>query len=328
MFWRRAKNVLKNHLSNPDESLDESGTLLPCCSSKQVRQGAESGSLSPFPPVDYFAGNFLMPLFTDQTGRTINIPAVPRRIVSLVPSQTEFLFALGLDVEVVGITKFCIRPDSWFRHKTRVGGTKNPDIERILSLKPDLVIANKEENTVKQVLALAEIVPVWVSDVKDLPTAITMMQQVGLITGTAVKATEICSRINQVFDSFSRIPQPRPIKTAYLIWKDPFMTIGGDTFIHDMLNRCGLNNCFGAFSRYPVVTLQELKTEEIGLLLLSSEPYPFGQKDIDMLHLELPGTQVLLADGEYFSWYGSRLLGAPDYFTTLINSLHQPKQAT
>lgn len=268
-----------------------------------------------------------MPIFTDQTGRILSIAAVPRRIISLVPSQTEFLYALGLDAEVVGITKFCIHPESWFRQKTRIGGTKNLDIDKIISLKPDLVIANKEENLSEQVLALAETLPVWVSDVTDLPNATEMMHQVGRMTGREAKATEICSRIIHLFELFSRMIQPRPFNTAYLIWKDPYMTVGRDTFIHDMLTRCGFENCFGSLNRYPVTTLQELKTSRLDLLLLSSEPYPFSPKDLVILQQELPGTQILLVDGEYFSWYGSRLLGAPNYFTKLLHSLHQPEQS-
>lgn len=267
-----------------------------------------------------------MPTYTDQTGSKIDIPAVPRRIISLVPSQTEFLYALGLEAEVIGITKFCIHPNSWFQHKTRIGGTKDLHIYQIIALAPDLIIANKEENTAAQVLQLAEIFPVYTSDIANLPDALGMMAAIGQITAKQEQATVICSAIQAAFDQLKPPPTSAAPRTAYLIWKDPYMTVGGDTFIHDMLTRSGFKNIFGTHSRYPEITLEELKAAAVELLLLSSEPYPFQEKHIKTLQAELPGTRIMLADGEYFSWYGSRLLGAPAYFTGIIEQFSN-KQA-
>lgn len=260
-----------------------------------------------------------MPLFTDQLNRTIDLPETPRRIISLVPSQTELLYDLGLATETVGITKFCVHPVSWFRSKKRIGGTKNVHIDIVHSLRPDLIIANKEENVKEQVEALAEHYPVWISDVNNLEDACAMIQAIGAMTHTTEKADLIISNIKEGFEGLQ--PVTPAVKTAYLIWKNPYMTIGNDTFIHYMLSRCGLQNVFGDRTRYPAVTVEELQTTHCELLLLSSEPYPFKQQHIDELQQQLPNTRILLVDGEMFSWYGSRLLYAAAYFENLLKNV-------
>jgi ABC-type Fe3+-hydroxamate transport system substrate-binding protein len=257
--------------------------------------------------------------FTDQTGQIIRLPATPKRIISLVPSQTELLADLGLTDEVVGITKFCIHPNGWFRSKTRVGGTKQVNTGIIHSLHPDLVIANKEENVKEQVEELQKQYPVWISDVNNLDDAYVMIEQVGAMTGKAEKAIHIIEQINT---AFSQLPTPdsRP-RTAYLIWQKPYMTVGGDTFIHSMLELAGFANIYTDKTRYPEITITELKKAGCELLFLSSEPFPFRQKHIDELQPLLPHTKIILVDGELFSWYGSRLLKAPAYFTALQQQL-------
>lgn len=263
-----------------------------------------------------------MPYFTDQTGRTISLQAVPNRIISLVPSQTELLFDLGLSREVIGITKFCIHPSEWFHTKTRVGGTKQLKTDLIRELQPDLIIANKEENVKEQIEELAagvngeKQIPVWVSDVNNLPDAYEMIEQLGLITGKAEAAKEMVLRIRENFALLTI--HHSPVTCCYLIWQDPYMTIGGDTFIHAMLQAAGLHNIYANKTRYPELTIAELQAANCDLLLLSSEPYPFKQKHIDELQAQLPNTRILLADGEMFSWYGSRLLQAPGYFEKLL----------
>lgn len=257
-----------------------------------------------------------MPLYTDQLGRSISLPLPPQRIISLVPSQTELLYSLGLETEVVGITKFCVHPDNWFRHKRRVGGTKTVNPELVAALQPDLIIANKEENVQQQVEWLASQYPVWISDINTLHDSLDMIRGIGAITARASLADAIATQIS---DRFTTLPAfAQPLRTAYLIWRDPYMTVGHDTFIQDMLSRCGLHNVFSDQARYPVVTVEQLQAAECQLLLLSSEPYPFQQKHIDELQVHLPHTRILLADGEYFSWYGSRLLQAPAYFQSLL----------
>ncbi|MFM6923995.1 MAG: helical backbone metal receptor [Ferruginibacter sp.] len=248
--------------------------------------------------------------------QTSDLNYIPQRIISLVPSQTELLYHLGLNTETIGITKFCIHPQAWFKTKSRIGGTKTLDTEKIRQLKPDLVIANKEENVQEQVEALATDFPVWVTDVNNLDDALEMIADIGILTGKQAAAITLTAHIRK---AFSEIPSnSKQVKTAYLIWRKPYMTVGGDTFIHNMLQRCGFENIFAAKARYPETGIAELQTADCQLLLLSSEPYPFKQLHIDELSSQLPGTKIILVDGELFSWYGSRLLQSPAYFKQLI----------
>jgi len=258
-----------------------------------------------------------MPVYTDQLGRWVDVPATPRSIVSLVPSITELLYTLQLDDQVTGITKFCVHPESWFKQKTRVGGTKNIKAEVIHALQPDLIIANKEENVKEQVEELAKKYPVYITDVNNLADALEMIELVGIITNRKPNALHLISQINCAFTKLQTTNNKQ--RTGYLIWRNPYMTIGNDTFIHDMLLRCGLKNIFGHTTRYPAIDSWQLK--QCDLLLLSSEPFPFQQKHITELQPQLPGTKIVLVDGEMFSWYGSRLLNAPAYFNSLLNSI-------
>ncbi len=260
-----------------------------------------------------------MPSYTDQLGRTIELKHNPKRIISLVPSQTELLSDLGLDEEVIGITKFCVHPDHWFKTKTRVGGTKQLHLDKIKELQPDLIIANKEENVREQIEELLKDFPVWISDVNNLNDALEMIASIGEIINKISRAKEIVNQIKK------GLLQPQTtnykLQTCYLIWKDPYMTIGGDTFINDMLQRCGFQNIFEDQKRYPQISLEQLQAANCQLLLLSSEPYPFKQKHIDELQPLLPHTKIILADGEMFSWYGSRLIKAPACFQQLQNQV-------
>lgn len=263
-------------------------------------------------------------IYKDQLGRDVSIPHPPRRIISLVPSQTELLHALGLSEEVTGITKFCIHPDEWFRSKTRIGGTKTLNIEKILALQPDLVIANKEENTASQIAYLMERVPVWVSDIHGLEDARDMIVRIGEITGRSKQAAKIADDIWSSFSALERELRERevfPWRTVYFIWREPWMVAGGDTFIHVMLGYCGMKNVFGNTPRYPEVSLDQLKASGCELILLSSEPYPFKEKHIAEIRKVLPQVRIELVDGEMFSWYGSRLKMSADYFRSLRERL-------
>ncbi len=256
--------------------------------------------------------------FHDQTGKLIFIPSPPLRIISIVPSQTELLYSLGLDAEVVGITKFCVHPPQWHQSKQKVGGTKQLKIELIRSLKPDLVIANKEENLKEQVLAIEAFCPVWTSDIQNLEDAYVMMECLGKITGRENRARILIDEIKKGFQS---LVWQQTKKAAYLIWQKPYMVAGGDTFIHHMMLQAGFENVFAERVRYPAVMIEELKSAGCELLLLSSEPFPFRQKHADELSLQLPGTATLLVDGEIFSWYGSRMLYAPAFFRKIRKTL-------
>lgn len=256
-----------------------------------------------------------MPKFIDQLNRQLDLPAVPKRIISVVPSQTELLFDLGLDEEIIGITKFCTHPAAQFKAKIKIGGTKQLHIQKIKELAPDLIIANKEENERSQIEELMSLCPVWISDIKNLDDALEMITSVGAITGKTEKANQIAKQIKQNFNALH--PEPLANRVSYLIWKNPYMVAGSDTFINDMLNRCGWVNVFTQ-NRYPEVTAEELTLANPDLVFLSSEPYPFKQKHVDEFRSMLPDAKVLLVDGEMFSWYGSRLLDAVEYFKKLI----------
>ncbi|SEM66531.1 ABC-type Fe3+-hydroxamate transport system, substrate-binding protein [Chitinophaga rupis] len=266
----------------------------------------------------------------DQLHNEVSIPARPRRIISVVPSQTELLYHLGLEEEVVGITKFCVHPEEWFRNKTRIGGTKTLDLDKIRALQPDLIIANKEENQQEQITALQMEFPVWVSDIHTLDEALQMIRRVGEITGYAKQGLALSMQIQEQFKGLHEALPVTELHAAYFIWRNPWMVAGGDTFIHHMLAACGLTNVLADMPRYPAVTLEELTTlfKDVPpaqqLILLSSEPYPFKEQHIAEIQAVLPGAQIRLVDGEMFSWYGSRLLEAPEYLRELLHSSSYP----
>jgi ABC-type Fe3+-hydroxamate transport system substrate-binding protein len=234
-----------------------------------------------------------------------------RRIVSLVPSQTELLYDLGLDDEVVGITKFCVHPEKWRNEKTIVGGTKNLDHEVVDSLKPDLIIANKEENTREDVEFLMKKYKVWVSDVGNIEDAYDMMSSVAKLTGTNASGI-----ITEIKDSFSALRSFEAKRSLYLIWKKPWMTAGIDTFIHSMMKLGGFENVVGA-RRYPELSDEEMRKLDPEVVLLSSEPYPFKGQHVEEIQKMLPAAKVVLVDGEMFSWYGSRMREAAGYIDKL-----------
>ncbi|MCD6067364.1 MAG: ABC-type Fe3+-hydroxamate transport system, periplasmic component [Bacteroidetes bacterium] len=258
--------------------------------------------------------------FTDQTGRTIELNATPRRIVSVVPSQSELLWDLGLQEELTGITKFCIHPKEMFSTKTRIGGTKKLDIAKIKELNPDIIIANKEENEKEQIEELCRLFPVWISDIKNLSDSLDMITNLGAIFEKRKTAEKIRDLIAK---GFAKLPiQIVTKRTAYFIWKNPLMMTGRDTFINDMLSRCGFENILNdPDSRYPEISEKELRELNPELILLSSEPYPFNEKHIHEFQAIVPEAKIRIVDGELFSWYGSRLIHSPAYFENLNQEL-------
>ncbi|MBS1733554.1 MAG: ABC transporter substrate-binding protein [Bacteroidetes bacterium] len=255
---------------------------------------------------------------TDQLGY------IPKRIISLVPSQTELLHYLSLETETIGITKFCIHPDTWFRNKTRVGGTKNVNIEKVKELRPDLIIANKEENVKEQMDILAQQFPTWVTDVNCLEDSFAMINDIGRLTGKEMQAVDLVDKCRKSFNLLYKENISKNVLSAiYIIWKNPIMTIGGDTFISSMLEKAGFRNSFKNLNRYPEITIEDINNSGCELVFLSSEPYPFSQKHIDEFSSQLPGKKIILVDGEMFSWYGSRLLAAPSYFQKLYADINK-----
>ena len=251
---------------------------------------------------------------TDQAGREVEIPDFPQRIISLVPSQTELFYDLGLGDRVVGITKFCVHPREWFESKTRVGGTKIIRQGVIDSLQPDLIIANKEENTEDDVARLSEKYPVWVSDVRTLDAALYMIYTLGQITQTAPLADVLTTSI---YNRFTQLVPLKTYRTLYLIWRKPYMAVGKNTFVDDMLMRCGLLNCIES-DRYPELQLEDIRDMNPEVILLSSEPYPFKEQHITEIKRVVPHANIQLVNGEPFSWYGSRLQNSVAYFQRLL----------
>lgn len=257
--------------------------------------------------------------FIDQMNQTIRLESRPSRIVSLVPSQTELLHYFGLEDEVVGITKFCIHPNEWYREKSRVGGTKDVNLEKVLVLNPDLIIGNKEENTQEDIELLKSVAPVWMSDIYDLSDAILMIRELGIITERTEKADALIQEILHEFSAlqdFSEHHSSKGKSVLYFIWSEPGFVAGKNTFIDAMLSECGLKNATRD-SRYPEVPL----AIQPDFVFLSSEPFPFEEKHIAAFQKKYPNSKIVLVDGELFSWYGSRLKDAPKYFIELLKSI-------
>lgn len=255
--------------------------------------------------------------YRDQLGKIITLGAQPRRIVSLVPSQTELLWDLGVRQELVGVTKFCIHPPDIKKRVAQVGGTKRLNLSKIDSLKPDLIIGNREENELEQIVALRKKFPVWMSDVTTLDDALNMISDVGRLCGRESEGKALRDDIARLLQEIRGIfPNKR---VAYFIWKDPYMVAGNDTFIHSMLVHVGLVNVAASLTRYPELSLAQVRSLEPEVCLLSSEPYPFSEKHQAYIERELQGCKVMLVDGEMFSWYGSRLLKVGGYMKGLVS---------
>ncbi|WP_271424239.1 ABC transporter substrate-binding protein [Aequorivita sinensis] len=254
--------------------------------------------------------------FIDQLNRVVKFSKTPTRIVSLVPSQTELLVDLGLRDNIVGVTKFCVHPNKLRKEKTIVGGTKNVHFEKVKALNPDIVICNKEENTEEIVIELEKIAPVWVSDISNISECIEMINRLGEVFEVSQSTLEISSKILSELKAFRAFSEKLPIKkVVYLIWKDPYMAAGRDTFINELLKLNRFENLFtDENSRYPEVREELLRQAET--ILLSTEPFPFKQKHVSEFQKEFKA-EVKLVDGEFFSWYGSRMTKAFEYFKRL-----------
>lgn len=254
-------------------------------------------------------------IFKDQMNRTVRLEGIPRRIISLVPSQSELLYDLGLTSEVVGITKFCIYPDEWYRKKQRVGGTKQLNIDAIRSLNPDFIIGNKEENTKEDILELEKIAPVWMSDIYTYEDALNMIEQLGEILARNEKAEELIIDIKDNFESLNL--SSKKMSFIYFIWKDPDFIVGKSTFIDSLLSKIGLHNACNE-NRYPKWNDLSIEADYI---FLSSEPYPFNNEHIAIFQKRFPNSKVKIINGEMCSWYGSRMKLAPTYFCDFLKKL-------
>ncbi len=258
-----------------------------------------------------------MSIIYDQIGRSIEINKPIQRIVCVVPSLTELLYDLGLGSKIVGQTKFCLHPKSEFKNATKIGGTKTIQIDKVKNLKPDFVLANKEENTQDQIEEIASFCTVYVSDIKTIDDTLSLIIELGKILQVEEKAFQIHSVIKNDFESIPTMP---PLRCVYAIWYNPWMFAGKDTFISHLLNTVNVQNVVSV-NRYPSLSLEEIKELNPDIIFLSSEPYPFKEKHILELKEVFKSTKIKLVDGELLSWYGSRLMYSKEYLIQLRASI-------
>jgi iron complex transport system substrate-binding protein len=264
-----------------------------------------------------------MKQFTDQLGTSHSFESSPKRIVSLVPSQTELLYDLGLEDSIVGITKFCVHPYHFKSTKKIVGGTKKVNYEKIRLLEPDIIICNKEENVQEMVEELRKICKVWVTNIVSVEDNFQMISDFGQIFDKRTEARKWNDKLAFALSDFKIFISDIPAKkVAYFIWKNPYMVAGPGTFIDELLKLNHFENQFASKERYPEIELNKMEEEgDLDLILLSSEPFPFQADDGYEIAKFTHNAQAVLVDGEMFSWHGSRLLKAFDYFKYLHKGL-------
>lgn len=258
-----------------------------------------------------------MKTFTDQLGNQHTFETTPKRIISLVPSQTELLCDLGLEESIIGITKFCVHPYHLKSTKKIIGGTKKVHVEKIRLLQPDIIIANKEENTIEMVEDLSKICPVWVTDIITLDDNLKMIEDFGTLFNKRIEAQKWIDKINFASNDFLHFVKEKEVKkVAYFIWANPYMVAGNNTFINEMLKLNNFKNIYqNSHDRYPEVNIENIRIEgNPDLVLLSSEPFPFTDNHAFELGRYTHHAITLFVDGEMFSWYGSRIIKAFEYF--------------
>lgn len=258
---------------------------------------------------------------TDQLNRKIIVQNTPNRIVSLVPSQTEMLVNLGLESNIVGVTKFCVHPKNIRKNKTIVGGTKKVNYAKIKSLEPDFILCNKEENTAEMVAELQQIAPTYVSDIITLNDFYNFSNDLGKIFAPNPNFLKLISNIKEkesVFRKFILSAKTKNKRIAYLIWANPYMAVGNQNFINEMIKINGFTNIFSGKNRYPTIELSNL--QQTDYVFLSSEPFPFTQKHANEIKKHT-NAKIVFVDGEMFSWFGTRIIKAFDYFTLLHKNL-------
>lgn len=252
-----------------------------------------------------------MPEIIDHLGRKLEIEGKPQRIISLVPAITETLYHLGLENKIIGRTRFCKFPKDKVKSAANIGGTKDIKLERIHELKPDLIIAEKEENTPKIVETLEKDYPVFVFEIQDFNDVYRMIQDAGKITSHQEEAHTLETNIKT---AFKKMPREQNKRVAYVIWKKPYMVVGKETYIQSLLDHMGFINPFIHMEgRYPVVTEEDLLAADLDEILLATEPFPFREKHLDEFQKMLPEVKPRVIDGEMF-WYGAKMVEAATYF--------------
>jgi len=266
--------------------------------------------------------------FVDALGREVALRRPPQRIVSLVPSWTEALFAFGLGEAVVGVTRFCVEPKDGVAGKPTVGGTKTPDLPRLLQLAPDLVVANAEENRRQDIEALIDAgLAVFVTFPRTVAAAIETMRQLAAMTGSQDAARPIIHSAEAALAAAAAAAAGRgrrPLRVFCPVWRNPWMTIGPDTYIHDVISACGGANVFADSSeRYPRLDLADMARRDPEVVLLPDEPYRFGPKHLPELssypHVSaVRHGRIHLVDGKLLCWYGPRIAGALRFLRGLL----------
>lgn len=261
-----------------------------------------------------------MRTITDALGREITYHYPPERIISLDPAITETLYYFGLNEEIVGRTRFCIHPKEKVKNAMNIGGTKDLKMDRIHDVKPDLIIAEKEENTKEMVETLEEHYPVYVCEIRTVQDGIQMTEDLGHVTGKSEQGTKLKSDVET---AFATLPKTDPVRVAYMIWKKPYMAVGRDTYINHTLEKLGFINPFATSGeRYPAVTVQDLQDANLDYIFLSSEPYPFRDKHHTEFKSFLPDVPPINIDGEML-WYGPKMLEAVQYFRSFIEQVRE-----
>ncbi|KYG89883.1 iron ABC transporter substrate-binding protein [[Bacillus] sp. KCTC 13219] len=254
----------------------------------------------------------------DHIGRQVTCSTQPQRIISICPAITETLFAIGAEELLIGRTKYCIFPKGQVEKLTAVGGTKQVDINLIKQLKPDLILAEKEENTAEIVTQLEQIAPVFVAEVQAIEDGYRLIETLGMLTNKNNKATKL---VHASKAGFASLPQQGRGLAGYVIWRKPYMVVGDTTYIHDVLARLGFENPFAQLDgRYPIVSQEQFKATQLDVLFLASEPFPYSEKHIAEFQEFLPHTKIVLVDGEMF-WYGAKMVEASSYLTALVKQL-------
>lgn len=230
-----------------------------------------------------------------------------RSIISLVPSLTEFLVHPDINADLIGRTKFCIHPEERLKEIPAFGGTKNPKIEAIRQAKPDIVVMNREENRKEDAEAIAAFARVIITEIDTVEQALDAMTSLGALLGKEAASQNLIGRIRREIPAPDTFP---PLRTAYLIWREPWMSVASETYIHDVMRIFGLENIFADQNRYPSFSPEALADLDPELVLLSSEPFPFKEHHATELRNAGVHGEILFVDGTWFSWYGSRMLEA------------------
>ena len=274
-----------------------------------------------------------MPSAEDGRHRTLTLDRPPTRIVSLVPSLTEALATISLGPALVGVTRYCAEPAELVTRLRKVGGTKDPGLDLIRSLEPEIVVANEEENRREDVEALeAAGLQVWVGTARSVLAAVEELDRLATLLGAARSAARLLTRARDAIAAQEQLNTERPRVSVFCpIWRNPYMAVGGDTYAGNLLRFCGAVNGFETHrtgNRYPQVTLDDIRAADPAVILLPDEPFRFRERHRQEVMETLPQVRavregnVFLLDGRWLTWYGKRI---PDGLQEIAALLDQAR---